>query len=277
LILTVSYGSGDTVLALVESVSRCTGFPNTHIVILDNASTKESARRISKGIARFTEVSLLESPENQGYLGGAKFAFDHYLSNGTPLPDWIIVCNHDISFDDCDFFVKLFQKDARTVGVIGPRIRVPGTNLDQNPFMKQRPGRWRRFTMRLYSYAYPVAVAWDWLSRQKKALRSRISSHAFHSEENGGTQRIYSPHGSFMIFSRRFFESGGKLDDHLFLFGEEIAIGETCRALGLPVVYDPTLSVLHYEHHSIGNGMSRVAYRHHREAVRYVLSKYLAS
>ncbi len=128
--------------------------------------------------------------------------------------------------------------------------------------------------MRFYSYAYPLAVTWVWFSRQKKAFRLRIPSWASRSEANGGRQRIYAAHGSFIIFSRRFFEAGGKLDDRLFLFGEEIAVGETCRALGLPVIYDPRLSVLHNEHQSVGSGMSRRKYAYHRAAVQHVLSKY---
>ena len=63
-----------------------------------------------------------------------------------------------------------------------------------------------------------------------------------------GKERIYAPHGSFMIFPKYFFESGCNLDHKSFLYGEELFVGERCRLNGIEVVYDPDLEVLHKEH-----------------------------
>jgi GT2 family glycosyltransferase len=64
----------------------------------------------------------------------------------------------------------------------------------------------------------------------------------------GGT--IYAPHGSFLIFSSEYFRAGGSLDFPCFLFGEEVYLAEVLRKLGLDVVYEPSLEVVHQEHKS---------------------------
>ena len=121
-----------------------------------------------------------------------------------------------------------------------------------------------------------MAEMWDWLSRKKKTLKSRFAARGPKLPPNGSAKgQIYAPHGAFFIFSRRYFEAGGYLDGDLFLYGEEISVAEICRSLSLPIFYEPKLSVVHHEHRSLGTGMTRRTYQYHREAVRYVLARYL--
>jgi GT2 family glycosyltransferase len=275
-VLPINYGDSDSVVEFLRSISRVRLFDRVSTVIVDNCSKEENLSSIRHAIGQLPNVELLESPTNRGYFGAAKFGLDHYLASGRGLPDWVVVCNHDVLIEDQDFLSKLFSHDPMVAGVIAPRIRVLPSREDQNPFMRGRLGRWRRFTMRFYSFAYPLGVTWDWLSRQKGAIGAAISSWVPRSNGIPARQFIYAAHGAFMIFSRRFFEAGGSLDDQLFLFGEEIAVAETCRSLSLPVIYEPSLSVLHNEHQSVGNGMSRRMYGYHRAAVKHVLSKYFS-
>src|SRR5882762_7093902 len=93
---------------------------------------------------------------------------------------------------------------------------------------------------------------------------------------NAKSETIYAAHGSFFIFSRRYFEAGGFLDGNLFLYGEEISVAEICRSLRLPVVYEPSLCVLHNEHQSTGKRISRFSYECQKNALRYVTSRYLS-
>ena len=57
-------------------------------------------------------------------------------------------------------------------------------------------------------------------------------------------------HGAFVVLSHHYFEAGGSLDYKSFLFGEEIFLAESCRDLGLSVLYDDSLTVIHQEHAS---------------------------
>jgi GT2 family glycosyltransferase len=252
-------------------------FSEIAVVVVDNSSPQEGLSKIRQAISRTPNVDLLESSTNRGYFGAAKFALDHYLASGRGLPDWVIVCNHDVLIEDADFFSKLFAQDTMAAGVIAPRIEVLPSRVDQNPFMRHRPGWLRWASVRLTFSSYGVASVWDWLSRQKQAAKSswfaRRGKTA--SISNGSRKSIYAPHGAFFIFSRRYFKAGGYLDGNLFLYFEEVAVAEICRSLGLAVIYEPSLCVVHNEHQSTGERLSRFSYECHKRALRYIRARYL--
>ncbi len=249
-----------------------------HFLVVSNEAAACSRTELREALAALPNSELYEPTENRGYFGAARFALDGYLANGGRLPDWVIVCNHDVLIEDREFFEKLFRLDPESAGIIAPRIRVFGTNLDQNPFMRRRPN-WLRWAGLRFIYSnYGLAAFWHWLSRQKQALRSHWSARRSKTASipNGRREFIYAPHGAFFIFSRRYFEAGGYLDGNLFLYGEEISVAEICRSLGLPVIYEPSLCVLHNEHRSTGRVISRFSFECQKNALQYVTSRYLS-
>jgi GT2 family glycosyltransferase len=277
LVITVHYKTTHGVLALLKSLQALREFSMTRTIVADNLSGGEYLAILRRGMPDIPSVELLELPANLGYFGAAKFAYDDYLAKGHDLPDWVIVCNHDVLIEDQDFFSKLFSEDPRAAGVIAPRIQVLPGRVDQNPFMTSRPG-WLRWTqLRVVNSFYGAAAVWDWLYRQKQAAKT--SWFALRGKaaaiSNGGRQSIYAPHGAFMIFSRRYFEAGGYLDGNLFLYGEEISVAEVCRSLGLAVIYEPSLCVVHNEHTSTGKRITRFTYECQKKALRYLTSRYL--
>jgi GT2 family glycosyltransferase len=233
---------------------------------------------IRSTVTEFPNAELIESPTNRGYFGAARFALDHYLEQGNGLPDWVIVCNHDVLIEDKDFFSRLLCQDTRTAGVIAPRIQALPGRVDQNPFMRRRPGPLRWAQLRFISSNYRAAALWDWLSHRKSEFRSWLAARRRGAllDDNAKRESIYAAHGSFFIFSRRYFEAGGFLDGNLFLYGEEISVAEICRSLGLPVVYEPSLRVLHKVHQSTGEVLSRFTYECQRRAMLYVTSRYFS-
>lgn len=276
-IVTVNYKSGLSTLEFLDSLSQTKAFSEITVVIADNSSGEEDLLSLRQEISQLSNVELLVSAVNRGYFGAAGFALEHYLAQGRELPDWVIVCNHDVLIEDPDFFSKLFSHDPMAAGVIAPRIQVPPSRADQNPFLRHRPSRFRWWVFRFAKSSYGMALVWDWMSRQKKALRS---SGAMLDPVAGKThdlpsQPIYAPHGSFLIFSRRYFEKGGYFDGSLFLYGEEISVAEICRSLDLPIIYEPSLRVFHNEHRSTGRIISRTSYEREKNALRCVTSRYL--
>lgn len=278
LLITINTGHEDYTKALVVSLSRLSGFPDLSVLIVDNASGDAAVATLQKEIAELTNVRLLVASANLGYFGAARFGAEDYLSRGNSLPDWLIVCNNDVLIDDQEFLEKLFRNNPIKVGVIGPRIQTLPLKVDQNPLLQERPGWKKRLVLRLCSSNYWAALARDWLYSKKRSLKLRIGRTVSRAQpaENAALRPIYAAHGAFMIFSRRFFEAGGYFDENLFLNCEEISVAEICRSLRLPVVYDPTLSVQHYEHVTVGAHMTRSMFEIHKKSMRYVLSTYLS-
>ena len=278
LLISVHYGALQPTLELLRCLSRMEHLYELHFLVVSNEAAACSRTELREALAALPNSELYEPTENRGYFGAARFALDGYLANGGRLPDWVIVCNHDVLIEDREFFEKLFRLDPESAGVIAPRIRVSGTNLDQNPFMRRRPNRLRWASLRFIYSNYGLAALWHWLSRQKQALRSHWSARRSKtaSMQNARREFIYAPHGAFFIFSRRYFEAGGYLDGNLFLYGEEISVAEICRSLGLPVIYEPSLCVLHNEHRSTGRVISRFSFECQKNALQYVTSRYLS-
>jgi GT2 family glycosyltransferase len=279
LFIVVHYKTETAALALLKSLQNLKEFHEADVVIVDNASGAEHIARLRSALSMVENARLIESPLNRGYFGAATLALDQYREKGCGLPDWVIVSNSDILVDDQSFLDKLLRLESSSLGMVAPRVIVPPWNLNQNPYLRTRPRRLRRFTMHIFSHDYFLAVAWDWLSRAKRdigfGMVRKLRSAVDESANETIHVPIYAPHGSFMVFSRRYFEAGGYLDCELFLYAEEVSVGENCRRLGLPVVYVPFLSVVHNEHQSLGIGVTRSMFIHQQRSIRHVLSKYL--
>jgi GT2 family glycosyltransferase len=272
LLISVNYKGEQSTLELLASLSRLNGFSSLDVVVVDNGSGEENLLRLRATIADWPNVHLLVSDSNRGYFGAAKFACDHYLAQGHELPNWTIVCNHDVVIDDQNFLERLFQEDWRSAGVLAPRVRLAQTGSDQNPFMLRRPGWFRRASLRFVYSNYPFALFWDWLSYRKRALNQRIRSRPSQRVLKRGN--IYAAHGSCFILSKQFFKAGGFFDEDLFLYGEEISVAEICRSLGLSVVFEPALSLLHNEHTSVGHAVSRFSYTCQKQSLQHLTARY---
>jgi GT2 family glycosyltransferase len=273
LVIAVNYRSALSVLDLLESMRQIDALACVSVTIADNSSCIERIKEIEGKAQRLPNVKVIASSLNQGYFGAARLAFDQYVSE-RPLPDWVVVCNHDVLIEDRDFFAKLLRIDPAAVGVVAPSIRTTPGGLEQNPFMRRRPGRLGWAKLQLVSSNYRIARIWDWLWRRKSRVKSWTGIPKSSLQQKGQRESVYAPHGSFLIFSRRFFASGGFLDANLFLYGEEISVAEICRELGLPVIYDPCLQVIHAEHNSTGSVLNRFTYQCQRNSVRYLASRY---
>ena len=233
---------------------------------------------LPEAMSGLASVELFELTGNVGYFGAAKAGLERFLERQGAVPDWVIVCNNDVHIEDRDFFSRLFEQESSAIGVLAPRIHALPARIDQNPFMRHRLS-WLRWAVLRFIYShYGIAAFWDWLSRGKQQAKSYWEGSRMNSAVSRDVKRepIYAPHGSFFIFSRRYFEAGGCLDGNLFLGGEEVSVAETCRSLCLPVVYEPSLRVLHNEHTCTGKRISRFSYECHRNALRYVRSRYLS-
>ena len=273
-IIAVNYRGADSTIKFLESVSRLEQFEAVKISIVDNASGDGSAEKIRRKISGMVNVELLESPVNRGYFGGANQALQHYIDSGN-RPDWVIVCNNDILFHDPQFLTRLMERDPAEAGVLAPAIIARLTGIDANPFVHRRPTRWRVLRYRFWLSNYYLTWFQQWLAPYVRVLRHHL--YFWRPKPKVGVcTSIYAPHGSFIIFSRAFFEAGGFIDDGSFLYAEEFRVAEICLRLGVPVLHDPGLKVWHDDHQTTGRNLSRSIYAHQKEGLQYALRKYMA-
>lgn len=272
LIITVNFRQHQCTLRFLNSATQLNGFASCSLLIVNNDSEDKSASNVRQASGDFRNIELLESPQNGGYFGAANRALRHYLeSHGAP--EWVVVCNNDVVFDDPQFLLRLFEKDPGALGMIAPSIVSGLTGLDENPSIRHRPSRFRMWRYRLWLSNYYMMWFKQWLSPFVRRTRYTLKQWSG-SADCRAAGPIYAPSGSFLIFSRKFFEAGGFIDDGSFLYAEEFRVAEMCRQLGLPVIHDPALRVWHEGSQSTGRMLSRSVYAHQKEGFSYAFARY---
>ncbi len=278
LLVAVNYNTDDHALRLVASLSKYSS-SELAVVLVDNSDRTDSFVFFADVKARNPDVECVKAPGNLGYFGGARLGYEYYLS-GREHPEWVLIANVDLHFEDEGFFGALRElDDIPLLGVVAPCIWSKRWKLDINPKIISRPSRRK---MKFYSSIFANAWlhnAYELLSYPKRiakrVLRKCMSTGGKRNSRGAaGISRIYAPHGSCFVLNRRFFLQGGTLEYPVFLFGEEIFVAETARHLGLEVVHYPACKVLDEEHASTGILRSRRIVRLVSESNEYLLHKY---
>ncbi len=252
-LICVNYGSDRETLQWVEAVRRQPGSEKIRMVVVDNTprgADDDFGTQLQK---RMDAIQWIPTAGNLGYFGGARFGLDRFLEQ-FPLPEWVMVSNVDLQFGDAPFFERLLQmRLPEGVGVVAPAIRSALSGREQNPYMTQRPSALRMHFIKWATGTFPRLCLYEWGARWKARIAGRLRA----MQTAGPARPIYAPHGSCVLFRRRYFERGGTLHYPPFLFGEELFVAETARALGLQVFYQPALQIVHREHVTTGRRPTR--------------------
>jgi len=160
------------------------------------------------------------------------------------FPEWIIVCNNDILFKKSDLLSKILSFNAKDYPVLAPAILSSRTNKNLNPFMIKPINVIAKI---YYSIFYLNSILGFIIYKTRQLIK------IFYARSNKVTDKggfIYAPHGSFIIFSKYFFNNGGYLDQNLTMYGEEFTTAEIAKRLRIPIYYEPDIEVVHVEHSS---------------------------
>jgi GT2 family glycosyltransferase len=275
LVIIVNHKAADSTAKLLDSAAAMASFSRACVLVVENGSGDGSPQRLRRAVSGFDNVELLESPINRGYFAGANWALRQYLARGQQ-PDWVIVCNHDIVFEDPDFLVKLLGKDPASIEVIAPAITPYQTGVDCNPFLRRRPTSFQLWRYRFWLSNYYLMWFKQSLSPHVRRLRGWLRFPRERATRTGGMS-IYAAHGAFLIFSRSYFARGGYIDDGFFLYAEEFSVAEICLRRGLRIVHDLELRVWHDGHQATGRMCNRAMFEHGRQGLQYALRKYFFS
>lgn len=198
-------------------------------------------------LSRWENVSLIRTGENLGYLNGANVGKNALIEQIGGSPNWWILANADICVSPVFFQRLLTGPWANSIALLSPDVREDQA-WPRNPFHHQRPSslkilsRIALFSTKTLTDAYVKAARW------KRVIATPPSIPA-------KPKRIYSTHGSLMVFHNRFFERGGTLEYGGFLYGEEIHVAEQVRRMGLNILWAPSLQA----HHQGGTAMELVS------------------
>jgi len=224
-LITVNYGDPAPTASLLESLQACQ--KNTLTIkmgIADNASQSTNYNKLNKlKTGSDIEIELFPFAINQFYWPAANQVINKMLTIHGSYPDWIMVCNNDITFQDSNFFKNLEKIDLRKYPILGPEIIGEKTRLPLNPFMLEPMSSIKKFYWKIFY----VSFSFSRLLLVIKNIRDRLLYNNNQSK-NLGPVPVYAVHGAGILFSKYFFEQGGWLDD-IFLF-----MGKNSPLLRLP-------------------------------------------
>ena len=277
LTLCVNYKKDAETVEFVRTVAALPGYRG-HVLVVSNSEAQRNGPLLT--LLDIESVTLARAKENLGYFGGISWGLEQYLKHN-PMPEWVIVSNTDILFPDREFFEKLdhlFKKNPPAVIapdiVLTVRSGLPSTNEHQNPYFRVRPSRVRMRAMRAVARFYPIYLIYEFTSLLRHGIQNKIGNARKGTVASRKPIPIYAPFGAFIIFHRSYFEAGGSLRYPSFLFGEEIYVAETARGLGLRVMYEPRLRVIHQEHGSTAGIASRKIAGYVRDSSEYLVRMY---
>jgi len=248
LLIIVNYFNDDEVCSYVRSQVLPDKNTEIEVVVVNNGSNNPVLLQdLAKAMPR---VSIAEPGENSGYLKGAWFGLNYYLSSGKPFPAAVILSNSDIVFPDPLIFHYLRLRIASGgFDILGPDVISSFDGEHINPYITLRMSAKKMKLIYFFSMNIMLYSVFQLISMFK-----HWTGHKFGLSGKGSSKphSTYGIHGSFMVFAKSFFENGGTLEYPMQLFGEEIFIGETARKLNLRTFFDPGLKVIHLAHSTTG-------------------------
>ena len=257
LLLLVNYFNETEICSFVLEQIQSQTWKQLEVVITDNGSHDHNKLlRLSTDISW---VHIFQAVGNIGYLPGAAYGLSKYLDMGFDFPQFVILANSDIEFENDMFLETLAMgKERSEYDIIGPDIFSDLLHHHQNPLMTRRISILKLRALAFFSSNALLHYLFLTFYYGKSLLKL-----IFHKEgkEDHGIIPVYGVHGSFMIFNKSFFNKGGTLDYPFHLFGEEIYLAEFALENRMLVGYDPGLKIIHHEHQTTGIYESRKSVR----------------
>ena len=239
------------------------------IIIVDNDSTIESKNALEEIIEKSEiDINLIISTKNLYYWGAVNYVLNDVDFDMNNSPEWIIVCNNDILFNKRDLLPKILNFNTKDYPILAPAILSSITNRNLNPFMLKPINSIYKV---YYSIFFKNSILGFIIYKTRQLIKS-IFSRLNKRINKGGF--IYAPHGSFIIFSKYFFNKGGYLDQNLTMYGEEFTTAEIAKKLKIPIYYEPDIEVIHVEHSSNKINWFN-SFRLTKKAYYYFLKEYL--
>ena len=204
LVSVLGYNSPGKTVETLHSLRR-QSYPNYHLLLVDNASDKAAVKQVAR---EFPDLDIRALPVNSGYTGGTNFALRLARDENY---DCLLISTHDVEVEPnaVEYLVEtaMSHPDAAAVGAVelNPQTRVERASAGG---------------------AYS-----KWFSR--------------HTWKSAGTvecgkerQEVFCVHGAFLLLTDRAISRGVRMDEHLFMYFDEVDLGFQLKEKGLCALVD---------------------------------------
>lgn len=251
-ILIVNYNSGALTHSCLESLFKHALPAATEVIVIDNASRDDSVGFLR---ADWPEIKVVANEVNRGLAGAVNQGIQ--LARG----EYILLLNPDvIAFPGAVTTLVEFMDAQPRVGIAGGQLLSPNGKLQHSAFRFYRPST--------------ILYRRTWLGRTKTG-RAEISRFLMEDFDHTSVRRVEWLMGScYMLRAAAIAEVGG-MDEHFFLYFEDV---DWCRRFwekGWHVAYVPQARFSHFHqrrsrtHQLLGIFTNWTTREHIRSAIKY--------
>jgi N-acetylglucosaminyl-diphospho-decaprenol L-rhamnosyltransferase len=220
------------------------------LVVVDNGSTDGSVDALR---AAFPDVSVIESPNNLGYAGGANLG-----TRATNAPV-VAVCNSDLSVRSgtAGALVERLERES-DLGAIGPAL--------ENPDGSRYPSA--RAVPRLRDAVGHGVFGLVW---PRNPFTRRYRQLDADPDEPRDVDWVS---GAAVWLRRRAVDEVGGWDERYFMYVEDVDLCWRLRSAGWRISFEPRGRVVHVQGASTRLQPHRMVVAHHRSLLRFAAKRW---
>lgn len=235
-IVIASYNTCDLLRACLRSVYASRGDLSFEICVVDNASSDGSAGMVA---AEFPQAQLIANDENVGYPAANNQGLEAFGFQKSQIPNlksqtprFALLLNSDTKLPP-DALARMldFMATHPDAGAAGPKLVLPDGSLDL---------ACRR------SFPTPEVSFYRMAGLSRLFPRSRrFGQYNLTYLNPDQVSEVDSVVGAFMLVRAEAIQQVGLMDEHFFMYGEDLDWAYRIRAAGWRVYYNPAVTVLH--------------------------------
>ncbi len=239
--IVICYNNASEVIEYYDEILSLDDGKKVGYVVVINSATEEEIDNLDTFSQEHDHVYVYNPGKNLGYMNGLLHGYRMYREQTGLLPQYVIMSNTDIAFQDKAFVTKLENKSYdNNLGVIGPSILVSELNSYDNPVSDER------YTVNqldsiIKKHSIPVL-------RESYVTAAFLKPKFIKRKKDTTSRTVYELHGCFFILSSRYAEYIKELEFGVLLYSEETFIAENAYRKSFIAYYDAELEIIHKEH-----------------------------
>lgn len=241
-VIILNYNTASDAIMATKSVISSDGEKNDFVVcVVDGGSNKSNEKEILLNYKNKHYVSCILE-KNLGYARGnnegIKFINEQYNA------DYFVIMNPDVIIKEKGVIQKLIEQIETDDSIVGAQPLVNNVRVDTNPLYQvniRRVPSYKdcviessMFLKRIFKNSYEKTVYKDEMPYNKKI-------------------KFEVPSGAFFIIKKEVFEKVDYFSPRTFLYQEENILGSRVKKIDKTFLFDPTVSVEHYQGSSTGS------------------------
>ena len=228
------------------------------VIVADNSTPAQHVSYIPQS---FT-LKLMATGKNLGYFGAVRKAMQEVSPQHFC---YSVISNVDMTLDIGFFRQLLASPSCQNVGWIAPAIISEHDGCDMNP---QATTRYTLSKLRILKFLYDHPVL-------NELYESTL--HQVKRKQSVVAGPVYAGHGSCIILTQEYFHRCGIINYPVFLYGEEIYLGENCVRNKLTTIYVPSIQVHDIGKATTGKMKRDFYYKCNAEAIAYIIRTFYHS